>query len=288
LIKRRWTGSSPAKSIKPGSSTVLDPPAAALLLIHLALAGLALVAPHLVLLLAAVVGSAVAGLMLERRLGGGRAWPVIGGLALLLLVSGLTIQIAGPTSLRLVELSEGPFSPAFEPGAALGFLIAGWPLLRLWPFHRSEAGPFSPLAGAALLVRVAGPILAAGTEHWQPVVIPLLVFATLYGALSGQLQLSIRALAMGGLVSLYSQAVWAGVVLLAGEGVLSSVRRFGFAPGSVTLVVTAGQRLVLMLSLVPILVGVLKAETFYSVLIVAGLALALQLDPGLEPAPSAR
>ena len=116
-------------------------------------------------------------------------------------------------------------------------------------------------------------------------IVPLLVFATLYGAVRGGRRLSICAVAAGGLVSLSSQAAWAGVVLLAGEGALASVRRL--APHLVG-VAAAAQRLILMLSLVPILAGVLRAETFYSVLIVIGLVLALQLNPDLESGAPAR
>jgi hypothetical protein len=266
--------------------TVRLPDAAGLGLLagHLIFVLLALLGLHLLLLLAGVVGASVTGLALARRSGLARLpWELVFALVALLLASGATIQIAGETSLRLSELRSGPFSPAFEPLAALGFLLAAWPLLRLWPFHHAELGPVTPLAGAALVSRIAVPVLPAGTEHWLPLFFPLLILATWYCVVAGDWAQAIRALALAGLVSLHPAAGWGGGVLLAGEclvplaSLAPPARVRGVAGGAVALVG--------LWQLLPLFTGALQAQTFYTVLLGVSASLALVAS---TPAPDAR
>ena len=258
---------------------------AALVAAHLGSALLALLGFHLLLLVAGVVGAAVTGLALARRSGLTRApWELGIGLAALLLTSGAMIQVAGETSLRLSELPSGPFSPAFEPLAALGLLLAAWPLLRLWPFHNAELGPVTPLAGATLVFRLAVPVLPAGTEHWLPLAYPLLVLVTWYCVAAGDWAQAIRAVALAGLVSTHPVGARGGGVLLAGECLVAlaalappvSVRR---AAGGALTIMGLGL-------LLPLLSGALQAQTVYTVLLAASVSLALvasRVDPGARP-----
>jgi hypothetical protein len=257
-----------------------------LLALHLVFVLLAVVGPHLVVLLVGVLGAPVSGLFLARRSGLRRVpWEMVAGVLLLLLVSGATIQVAGESSLRLSELPNGPFSPAFEPVAALGFILAAWPLLRLWPFHLGELGPVTPLAGATLIYRVAAPALPSGAEHWLPIVFPVLVLVTWYSAAAGDWAQATRALALAGIVSLRPTAVLAGGVLLGGESLLalapvSAPPRIQQVGGAVVTVAGLWQ-------LLPLLNGALPAQTFYTVLLAVSAALALAVSsPAIRRRPA--
>lgn len=254
------------------------------LLIHLALVVIAFVAPHLVLLLLAVFGTVITGAVLAREgASSGRwSWSLITGMVILGVVSGFTISIAGEVPLSLRELRDGPFSPAFELIAAMGYFLAVWPLLGLFPFHRRWGGPATALAGAAVLLRLAVPVMSGGTEHWQPLIFPLLVLSTWYAAGVTSARLAVVSVAAAGLITLRPTAEWAGVILLAGEALVSTVRRFvpgrRFESGVVGLVAV-----LLMAALVPLLTGALQTQIFYTVLLAAGLALAFLVR---EPSPA--
>lgn len=255
-----------------------------LLAAHLGFALLAVLGSHLIMLLAGVIGAAVTGLLLARRAGLARApWELVVATVLLVVVSGATIQVAGESSLRVSELPDGPFSPAFEPLAALGFILAAWPLVRLWPFHHTELGPVTPLAGAALIYRVAAPAMPAGTEHWLPLLFPLLVLVTWYSAVAGDWAQALRALALAGLMSLRPTAALAGGVLLGGECLVALAA--AVAPARVRGIVGALVTLVAFWQLLPLLSGALQAQTFYTVLLGASVALALVVS---APAPNSR
>jgi hypothetical protein len=243
---------------------------------HAALAAVALVSPHLILLLGAILGTAITGVLLDRRLGLSTRWPwsVIGGLVLLALSSAFLIQVAGEVPLSLSELRDGPFSPAFELGASLGFIGAALPLLQLWPFHARARGPATPLAGAALLVLLVTPILPEGTRHWQPVVFPLLVVGGWYAAGAGSLQLALMALATAGLICLRPAAAWAGVVLLVLLALLGLRKRL-VLPEPLGRMMVAGATVVGAGLAPTILAGALQAQTVYTVLLAAALAATL-------------
>jgi hypothetical protein len=275
--------------IQPGPTRMWTGRDAPLLALHLALAAVALFAPHLVLLLAAVVGTAATGALLERRVDSSMRWPwaMSAGLGILALAGGCTIAIAGEVPLALEQLRDGPFSPAFEPAAALAWLAAVWPLLRLWPFHSHRYGPATSVAGAAILIRVTVPILPGGTQHWQPLIFPLLVLSAWYAAGLGRVRLALASVATAGLISLRPGAAWAGVILLLGGAATSIGGRFGpaerYAPG-----IAALAALVLMAEAVPLLAGALQTQTFYTVLLAVGLAVTLSVDESAEDQATAR
>ncbi len=281
----RWRGRRAERLTTP-QPLRLDPLDRGLLAGHLLFTLLALVGAHLLLLLAGVAGAGVTGAWLGRRQGlTGRPWGLGLSLMALLPVSGATLQIAGETSGTLTALRDGPFSPAFEPLAALGFLVAAWPLLRLWPFAREELGPLTPLAGAALILRIAVPVMSSGSEHWQPLVFPLLVLVSGHATFAGDWAQAVRALALGGLMGLRPEAGWMGGLFLAGEGLL--------ALGVLVLprwahgLVGAVAAVMAMVTLVPLLTGALQAQTFYTVALASSLALALAgSTPTLERRPA--
>ncbi len=264
--RRVFQRSSPVPNLNP-----------ALLAVHLGLVLLAFLAPHLVLLLAGVFGAVITGAMIARE----RSWPVIAGLALLAVMCGLTMQVAGQSPLTLRDLPDGPWSPAFEVMAVSGFFLAVWPLLGLFPFQRPWGGPASRLVVAALLFRVIVPTLSGGTDHWLPLLFPLLAISVWYAAIAGSPRLAIGAVAVAGLVTLYPSAQWAGVLLLGGEALVSTLARMpagrkieAGAVGLVSIAMTG--------ALIPLLAGALKAQVVYSVLIAGGLTLAAWLSPAAE------
>lgn len=262
-------------TLAPGRP-VRGPAELGLLIVHSGLAVAALFAPHLILLLVAVTGAAVTGVVLDRRLGGAGRWPVpeLAGLVLLAMGSTFLVQVAGEVPLTLRELREGPFSAAFELSASLLFIAASWPMVGLWPLHSRPRGPATPLAGAAVLGIVAVQILPGGTGHWQPLVFPLLAVAAWYAAGTGVLRPGLAAVAAAGLISLDAGAAVAGTVVLALVAALD-VRGRLRPLDRVGRLVRAGVTLGGAGAAVPLLEGALRAQTFYTVLIAAGVTAAL-------------
>jgi hypothetical protein len=267
-----------------------DPTARWLLAGHCGLAVVALMAPHMILLLGAVFGSAITGVVLDRRLDPSARWPrsVPAGLVVLAAASAFLIRVAGEMPLTLPQLREGPFSPAFELAASLLFIAGSWPLFKLWPLHSRLRGPATPVAAAALLVRLVAPVLPGGTEHWQPLVFPLLAVSSWYAAGTGSASLGLTAYAVAGLLSLRPEATAAGVVLVSVVVVLGLVRRLG-PQEQVRRMVMAGSALAAGAAAIPLLEGALRAQTFYTVLLAAGLAATLAgVQVGSSTSPSAR
>jgi hypothetical protein len=267
-----------------------DPTARWLLFGHCGLAVVALMAPHLILLLGAVFGSAIAGVVLDRRLDHSARWPrsVPAGLVVLAAASALLIRVAGPMPLTLRELRDGPFSPAFELVASLLFIAGSWPLFKLWPVHSRLRGPATPVAAAALLVRLVAPVLPGGTGHWQPLVFPLLVVSSWYAAGTGSASLSLTAVAVAGMLSLRPEAAAAGVVVAALVAVLGLVCRLR-PPKQVRRTGMAGIALAAGAAAIPLLEGALRAQTVYTVLLAAGLAATLAgIEESSSTSPSTR
>lgn len=256
----------------------------ALLGTHLLGAVLAVIGPHLVVVVVGVVLAAVSGWLIGRRAEARRRpWGLATGVVLLTLVTAALIQVAGETPLGLWALRNGPFSPAFEPLAALGFLLAAWPLLRFWPFHYEELGALTPFAAGMLLARVAGPVLPLGLGHWQPLIFPLLVLLTWGALVTGDWAQGARALGAAGVITLIGGGPLAGGLLLAGEGLLVLAAQWlpARARGPVSGLLLLG----MVPQLVPVLEAGLRTQTFYTVLLAASLALMLV---NATPAPERR
>lgn len=265
-----------------------DPTSLALLATHAVGALVALVAPHLHVLMLAVVISMVAGEFLERRL---RALPPPVTLTLTLIATGVAwyflALVAGGGHLALAALPEAPYSPAFELGASLLLGLVAYRLLGFWPLHGARQGPVSPLLGAILLVRLVLPVLPSGLGHWQPLLYLLLAVAVWHAALMRRPGEAAVTLAGLGLLSGDATAAWSGLVLVAGSGTLALVwqlKRIGRirrVPGRRALR-TAG--VFGLPVLIPVLSGGLAVEVFYSVVVVSGAAVLLwRVDPREQP-----
>jgi hypothetical protein len=147
---------------------------------------LAVLAPHLHLVVAGALIAAVAASAAVPADGTGRK-PLLAFLVVpALLVAGhyMTV-IAEPTGLATAALPGGPFSPAAEAMllpplaiAAIGF-FAPWPLARMLP------GPVLSLVGVALLLRLGQGALPGALDAWRTVFVPLAVVAA-WGAAATQ------------------------------------------------------------------------------------------------------
>ncbi len=148
-------------------------------------AALAVIAPHLYLVLAGAAIAAIASSLRERR----AERPVRVPLLPLVAVPALGFAayymsvIAAPTGLSLGALARGPFSPAAEAMllpplaiAAAGF-FAPWPLARLLP------GPVLSAVGVAILLRIGHGVLPGALDAWRTVFVPFGVVA-IWGAVA--------------------------------------------------------------------------------------------------------
>lgn len=246
-----------------------------LLTVHVLGAAVALGALQLPVLMGAVALSAFAGLLLERRTGRMGRLPVVFILAVMVLVVMwvLLAWVAGEMPHGLLALRDAPYSPAFETLTALPLALVAWSFLGLWPFHMSIRGPVTSLLGAALMVRLLGPVLPYGFEHWQPILYPLAVVAAWHGALVTRDAEILAALGALGLLSGDPMAGWAGVAFAGVGAVLDANCRlgeWGHGLNQRGRVAVAGSLVLAAILLVPVLSGALGAEVFYSVLAVAG------------------
>lgn len=247
----------------------------AMLALHLSGVLLALIAPNLPLLVLGVLVAGICGMTWESQAGGPRA--AIGGiigLVALLIGAGWMYQTAGDTPLTLDLMIDGPFSPAFQTIAAVILALAAWPLLRLWPMHGARTGPAAALAGAAILLRVLTSIVPDGAAHWQPIFYGLLAVGAWYGAVVRNDAILGASLAAAGLLSGYPEAGWGGVAVLTAAIVLQILVR---ATRTVPVALIAGRAILIGASfaVVPLLVGALQVEVFWTVAVVLGAAIGL-------------
>jgi hypothetical protein len=260
-----------------------DRVAGVLLLVHGGSALLALWAPFLPLLLLLILAGGIAGLLFQYRLDRARTAPLSVVLALLIVagVGYLMVQVAGDTRLTLGALADAPYSGALELLLALPASLAAWALLRLWPFHIAPRGPLTGLLGAALLIRVVGPLLPSGAFHWQPVLYPLAMLAVAHAAAARRDDEALVACGALGLLAGTGAAGWCGTgLVLAGAALaLPEPLRHRMRHGGGELV---GRLWVLVLVplVPPILAGALHAQTVYTVLSVLGLFAVLWAEPG--------
>lgn len=238
---------------------------------HAAFAVVALLVPHLLVVLVASAGATLLGALLERgRPAAGRPWPAAAALLGLGAVAVLLLRAAWGLPLSLSALRDGPFSPALELTVVPILALAGWPLLGLFPFHRARLGPITPLAGAALWLAVAGPLLPGGVAYWQPVLFPLAAVSVWYAAAIRDLPLAVAGLGAAGLMTAPGPAALAGAALIAAAAALRVVPEVAALPLRQVLAGATGCGAAL--AMVPVLTGGLPAETFYTVLIAAGTA----------------
>ena len=169
---------------------------------------------------------------------------------------------------------DGPFSPAFQTTAAVILALAAWPLLRLWPLHGTRTGPAAALAGGAILLRVLSSIVPDGNAHWQPVFYGFLALGTWYAAVVRSDAVLGASLATAGLLSGFPEAGWGGVAVLTAAIVLQILGR---ATRTVPLALIAGRAILVGASfaVVPLVVGALQAEVFWTVAVVIGAVIGL-------------
>ena len=245
------------------------------LTLHVLAALGALVAPGLHLFMLLVLTAAAAGYCWSRP---GRV-PLVLGPALLLLAGCwyLLARVAGPMPLLLAQLREAPYSAAFELGVAGALLVVATVLLGLAPFHLIGRGPFTPILGALLLVRLTAVAVPGGLVHWQPVFFPVALVTTLFAAVARRPDLALLGVAAVGAGSGSPVAGWCGVLVVAlvlafrGRDWLErSGRRLAVTGWAVVvaLVAAAGG------ALVPALAGGLAAETVYTALVALGASVA--------------
>jgi len=273
-----WHRADPAEPASLGLGSApwpsSDSGAATLLTVHAACAVLVLLLPHLHLVGLGVILAAIAGALLDRRLEGGALQFGQGITILLLLGSWYALNtVAGSAPLTLAALAEAPYSEAFEIAVALPLTLAAWPLLGLFPFHKTRFGPLSPLAGGALLVRVAAAAVPNGLTHWQPLLYLLVTLAMMHALFTRRDAEALTALAALGMLSGATVAGWCGLGLAAaagamrGHAVLVASGRMLNARGRL---LVQGMAVAVALLLVPVLAGGLGAEAVYTALTTFG------------------
>ena len=237
-------------------------------------------------LMACAVATALLGLWRWWRAGPDRGTgPLLSGLlalGLLLFAWWYLTRVAGDTSLRLADLAEGPFSPAFELSASVPLALAAWALLGLLPFHRGRLGGWAPVVGGALLVRLVAVALPSGLVHWQPLLYLLGTLAAWHAVATRRLDEGLGALAALGLASAAPQAGWAGLGLAALPGLvgLTGLARSRPLAEALTGVACAAGAVLL----VPVVGGGLATETLYTVLTVLGASALAWLSGGEDAA----
>lgn len=234
---------------------------------------LALLSPHLHLVMAGAALAVLSGTLAVRHSGGGWRPPLGLGVALLLLLGAwyALALVGGEAPLWINTLPDAPYSEAFELSVALPLVLAAWPLLGLFPFHDTTVGPLAPLAGGAVIVRVAAEAVPAGLEHWQPLLYPLVLAAMVHALVRRRDPEALTALAALGLVSGAFLVGWcaigltAGVALLRGHQVMRASGRVLSLEGEA---LAQGVAVAAAMLVVPVLSGGLAAETVYTVLVV--------------------
>jgi hypothetical protein len=231
----------------------------------------AIAGPHLLLVVAGGVLAAIANDARRWALGRRVPWATLAALPLVP-ATWLLVRIAAPIGLGLAALVDAPLS---EPAQALllpPIVLAAAPLAGLWPLHR-VASPLLAPVGAALLLRLAAPILPDGVVHWQPLLFALTAAGVWWGAASGQPTLIATSLGLAGAASA-GRWPWIGAVPLFLLRPISALlggrlRRPGWRP--LWLLAIAGGALVLDAGL--------RREVTLTVLVAAGLVVAIWRRP---------
>ncbi|HTS86896.1 MAG TPA: hypothetical protein VMG41_00260 [Gemmatimonadales bacterium] len=272
-IMSRWLARMPRSSPPP---TGVTRETRSLLLLQTAGAVVALVSPQLDLCLAGAVVAILAGALAERRAGMTR-WPLLlaaCGVALGLAWFLLDRVAAGEPRL-LSLLPDAPYSSAFELLVAALLLGTAIILMGAWPFQSARRGPWSPIVGATLVVRVVAPVLPVGLVHWQPLAYPFVALTAWYAALALRPEAAFTAWGALGVLSGDPLGGWIGTTLL-GAGALTRVSLTAPGPGPGRWAGFCRAFLVVGCVLaVPLLTAALSAQVVYSVVAVAGIVVAL-------------
>jgi hypothetical protein len=172
--------------------------------------------------------------------------------------------IAGPVGLTMLTLPNIPLSPAAERMLSAVLLVAAWGASGLPPFHRQMTGVLSAPAVALLLTRVGMEAVPDGLGFWRTIAFPILVAALWFAAFRKRLDLVAVAGGFLGLLSLDSDGIVGGFLLLAAAILLGVGPRI---------------RIVLMLLAawggIEALTGTLRVEVVYSILAMVGVGVAL-------------
>jgi hypothetical protein len=275
-VKRVWAGSGQPVIAWPGVKS-----ASPLLGGGFGLAALAVVVgPHVGVVFAGVWVAGLVDFLDRRRRGMMRIPSLVAATLVLGPLWWFMSTVAGPDGLSIGSLPEVPFSPAAERLVALvlGFVV--WALMGLWPTNRIfPDGLLAPL-GIGLWLRVLSPAAAGGSEHWQPLFMPLGVLGLWASAIAGRGPDACNALAF---IALASEAPGAlPAVLILGATGLALDTAPARAPGS------AAQRLAWMLvalALPFVFEAGFRAQVIYTLIAGAGTALACWTSLGREPLP---
>lgn len=146
----------------------------------------------------------------------------IGGSALILIGLATAYAASGGRGFDLIELAQGPYTPALQswafPVLFLGFAV----LAGMWPFHTwAPTGHVAAPTAASMLLAgvvmklgaygalcVAMPLFPQGFEQWKPVIAGLAVIGILHGALTALVQKDLK------FVIGYSSVSHMGIILL--------------------------------------------------------------------------
>lgn len=275
-VKRVWAGSGQPVIAWPGVKS-----ASPLLGGGFGLAALAVVVgPHVGVVFAGVWMAGLVDFLDRRRRGMMRIPWLVAATLVLGPLWWFMSTVAGPDGLSIGSLPEVPFSPAAERLVALvlGFVV--WALMGLWPANRIfPDGLLAPL-GIGLWLRVLSPAAAGGSEHWQPLFMPLGGLGLWASAIAGRGPAACNALAF---IALASEAPGAlPAVLILGATGLALDTAPARAPGS------AAQRLAWMLialALPFVFEAGFRAQVIYTLIAGAGTALACWTSLGRQPLP---
>jgi hypothetical protein len=240
---------------------------------------LALVGPHLWLVLGGAVLSGVSLDLVDRRQGMGRFPLRSASLLAIGPFAWLLATIAAPTGLSLAALRSAPLSPAAEILLVPMLALPAWGLSGAWPFHQRVGASLLAPVGWALLARLGHQVMPEGVEHWGPVLFPLLAIGIWHGALTRSPMRVASGLGLLGVLSTGNRAMWAGGVLALVAAILAlrhyltrPLSRPRFLPSSVLLLLPAWAGL-------EGLRGALATQVVYSVIVWAGVLLSTVLIP---------
>jgi hypothetical protein len=254
-VRRTMTGRSLATALSPpdhGSTQAGYPVLGAVLG-----AGLAALGTHLSLVFLGVILAAWSVWLLPPATPR-RAVPLGPSITLLLLPTYWVLNtIAGPVGLELRSLHDVPLSPPAERLLSAVLLLVAWGASGL-------TGVLSAPAAALLLTRVGMEAVPEGLAYWRTIAFPVLVVALWFAALRKRLDLVAVAGGFLGLLSLDSDGVRGGYLLLAAAILLEVWPRIPIA-----LVVLAGW------GGIEALTGTLRVEVVYGVLAMVGVGVAL-------------